>query len=147
MNSGTDLCSITRRARREFGLSQSELALCLRLPKESVIALESYRFVELDERQLEILAIYSGTLLGIMRTVYSTERVAYEKAQERKKKSAGSHPTAVGNNEADNVGTTGPNGSIDEIVSMVANLPEPMQAAVIGSFKAQLQCMVLGAAS
>ena len=152
-----DLYSITRRSRREYGLSQGDLAKCLQLPKESVIALESYLFVELDERQLEILAIYSDTLLDMVRKVYATEQDAYMKAQKRKSQH---QPSVVDNasepvsdkatkTEATTASVTGANvtRAMEEITELVNALPEKVQAAVISSFKAQLQCMVLDVAS
>ena len=165
MNTAMDLNGITRRARREFGLSQGELASCLKLPRQDVIALESGRFVELDERQLEILAIFSDTIPDMLRSIYSMERAAYKKELERKRRFAESHTgadpkangVAIDTNTGVNTGKKIQEGSdtmesdmgtaMGEITEMVAALPGPMQSAVIASFKAQLQCMVLGAAS
>ena len=136
-----NLYSFIRKARRDFGLSQGELATCLKLPKHDVIALESYRFVELDERQLEILAIYSGNLFEVVQRVYVAERSQFIKAEKKKAK------TTSTSHSAEEMADAGFRSSMEEIAKMVAALPAPMQEAVVASFKAQLQCMALGQAS
>ena len=154
-----DLCSITRQVRREFGLSQSDLAFVLDIPKESIIALESYRFVELDERQLDILAIYTDNLFDMVQKLYVAERAAYKKEQKRaeykKKRESALKKEGTENNKEKEKETVsqekestsqkkdGPSITMEEINEMVSKLPGPMRTTVIASFKAQLQYMMV----